>query len=255
MTIGRTNALPVARRWLGVELDEVSPLEKVVSAVGGATAILVALLVCERVIKGGSPLLVASMGASAVLLFAVPHGQLSQPWPVLVGHIASAAIGVACTVVLGPGFLAASLAVGLAIAAMHLLKSIHPPGGATALTAVLGGPAIVDMRFGFVIAPVALNAVLMVLLAIAFNGLFPWRRYPAAFADRSPAPVDTTTGLTDETTHRAVLDALREVDSFIDITEDDLLRLHRILTAAEHRDDDTVGDPDEDEDDSPRRTR
>jgi CBS-domain-containing membrane protein len=107
------------------------------------------------------------------------------------------------------------------------------------------------MRFGFVIAPVALNAVLMVMLAIAFNGLFPWRRYPAAFADRSPAPVDTTTGLADETTHRAVLDALREVDSFIDITEDDLIRLHRILTAAERRDDGTVADPGEDDREQP----
>ena len=235
MTTDLANALSVARRWLGVELDEVSAVEKLVSAVGGGVAILVALLVCDRVIEGGSILLVASMGASAVLLFAVPHGQLSQPWPVLVGHIASAAIGVACATVLGPTFLAAGAAVALAIGAMHLLKSIHPPGGATALTAVLGGPAIADMGFEFVLLPVALNAALMVLLAVAFNGLFPWRRYPAAFADLARGPVDTTPGVIDDSTHRAVLDALREVDSFIDITEEDLIRLHRSLTAAERK--------------------
>jgi CBS-domain-containing membrane protein len=235
MTIGRANALSIARRWLGVELDEVSAVEKLVSAVGGGTAILVALLVCDRVIEGGSTLLVASMGASAVLLFAVPHGQLSQPWPVLVGHIASAAIGVACATALGPTFVAAAAAVGLAIGAMHLFKSIHPPGGATALTAVLGGPAIADLGFEFVVVPVALNAGLMVLLAVAFNGLFPWRRYPAAFADRARGPADPTPEAIGDPTHRAVLDALREVDSFIDITEEDLIRLHRSLTAAERK--------------------
>lgn len=233
MTAGRARALPVARRWLGVELDEVSGVEKFVSAVGGGTAILVTLLVCDRVIEGSSTLLVASMGASAVLLFAVPHGQLSQPWPVLVGHISSAAIGVACAMALGPTFIAAAAAVGLAIGAMHLLKSIHPPGGATALTAVLGGPAVVEMGFEFVLVPVALNAALMVLLAVAFNGLFPWRRYPAAFADRARAPASSTEGAIDDPTHTAVLDALREVDSFIDITEEDLIRLHRRLTASE----------------------
>jgi CBS-domain-containing membrane protein len=225
--------MSTARRWLGVELDEVSWVEKLVSAVGGGAAILVALLVCERVVEEGSPLLVASMGASAVLLFAVPHGQLSQPWPVLLGHVASAAIGVACATVLGPTFIAAAAAVGLAIAAMHLFKSIHPPGGATALTAVLGGPAIGEMGFRFVLVPVALNAVLMVLLAVVFNGMFPWRRYPAAFAERPPAPLDPAEGSLDETTHHAVLDALRNLDSFIDITEADLLRIHRSLTSAE----------------------
>jgi CBS-domain-containing membrane protein len=155
---------------------------------------------------------------------------------VFVGHVGSAAIGVACAAVLGSTSIAAAAAVGLAIAAMHLLKSIHPPGGATELTAVLGGPAIVDMGFRFVLAPVALNALLMILLAIAFNGAFPWRRYPAALTDRALDTVDPTTGVVDETTHRAVLDALRSVDSFIDITEEDLVRLHRTLSAAEHRD-------------------
>ena len=233
MSTDRADALSVARRWLGVELDEVSAVEKLVSAVGGGAAILVALLVCDRVIEGGSTLLVASMGASAVLLFAVPHGQLSQPWPVLVGHVASAAIGVACATALGPTFIAAAAAVGLAIGAMHLLKSIHPPGGATALTAVLGGPAVAEMGFEFVLVPVALNAALMVLLAVAVNGLFPWRRYPAAFADRARGPADPTPEVIDDPTHRAVLDALRELDSFIDITEEDLIRLHRSLTASE----------------------
>ena len=242
MSNRRSSPGTTARRWLGIELDEVSPLEKLVSAVGGASAILVTLLICDRFVDNSAPLLVASMGASAVLLFAVPHGQLSQPWPALVGHIASAAIGVTCASVLGPTFVAAALAVGLAIAAMHLCKSIHPPGGATALTAVLGGPAIVDMGFRFVLTPVALNAAVMVLLAIAFNGLFPWRRYPAAFAARARAQANPATVLIDESAHHAVLAALRELDSFIDITEEDLILLHRTITSMEQRGANTADD-------------
>jgi CBS-domain-containing membrane protein len=91
------------------------------------------------------------------------------------------------------------------------------------------------MGFEFVLVPVALNAGLMVLLAVAFNGLFPWRRYPATFADRARGPADPTPEAIDDPTHRAVLDALRQVDSFIDITEEDLIRLHRSLTAAERQ--------------------
>src|SRR5690349_617025 len=105
--------------WLGVELDEVSWKEKLVSVVGGGVSIGVLILVCHHVLGlSGSPMLIASMGASAVLLFAVPHGQLSQPWPVIAGHVASASIGVACARWIPSPELAAACAVGLAIGAM-----------------------------------------------------------------------------------------------------------------------------------------
>ncbi|MFX8373896.1 HPP family protein, partial [Acinetobacter baumannii] len=80
-----------------------------------------------------------SMGASAVLLYAVPHGALSQPWAVLAGHAVSAVAGVAAARNISDPALAAAVAVGTAILAMHYLRAIHPPGGATALTAVVGG--------------------------------------------------------------------------------------------------------------------
>ena len=67
---------------------------------------------------------------------------------------------------------------------MHQLKCIHPPGGATALTAVLGGDAIHQLGFGFVIHPVLVNGLLMTGIAVAFNFCFGWRRYPAALGRR-----------------------------------------------------------------------
>ena len=120
--------------WIGVELDEVSWREKVVSIVGGAVSIIAILVVTHHVLGlTGAPMLVTSMGASAVLLFAAPHGALSQPWPVAAGHVVSALIGVTCARYIGNVELAAACAVGLSIGAMHQFKFIHPPGGATAL--------------------------------------------------------------------------------------------------------------------------
>jgi len=220
--------LGTARVWLGVELDEVSPLEKLVSASGGALSIAAVLAISHHLLGiDGAPMLIASMGASAVLLFAVPHGQLSQPWPVLGGHVGAALIGVTCAQLIPQTELAAACAVGLTIAWMHQARCIHPPGGATALTAVIGGEAVRGLGYDFVWAPVLLNALTIVAFAVLFNLAFPWRRYPVHFVRRRTV---TSEPFEDAPTHQEVLDALRSLDSFIDITEEDLLRLHQMLT-------------------------
>ena len=110
--------------WLGVELNVVSTKEKAVATAGGMLSILLLCLVteaCVGIVDGSA--LVASMGASAVLLFAVPHGQLSQPWPVIAGHGLSALVGVGC---------ADSVSVGASLA-------IVVPGSAVPGGAVSGG--------------------------------------------------------------------------------------------------------------------
>ncbi|WAC20434.1 HPP family protein [Luteolibacter sp. SL250] len=214
------------RKWtdlLGVELSAVSWKEKGISLLGGILSILFLIFFTGRCMHlPHATGLVASMGASAVLLFAVPHGQLSQPWPVLAGHGFSALIGVACARWIPDQTLAAATAVGLSIGVMHLFKCIHPPGGATALTAVLGGSAVHALGFHFVLCPVLVNGLVMVAIAVLFNGFFNWRRYPAALAWKSVEQPDTAT-------HDQVIAALRELDSFVDISEDDLIRLSRSL--------------------------
>ena len=88
------------------------------------------------------PWFLAPMGASAVLLFAVPASPLAQPWSILGGNTVSALVGVSCALLLGHTGLAASAAGALAIAAMFALRCLHPPGGAVAVTAVMGGQAV-----------------------------------------------------------------------------------------------------------------
>src|SRR5690606_26570448 len=126
---------------LGIETNATSHNEKLISAVGALLGILTVYWASQWYLEtAGILLMVASMGASAVLLFAVPHGALSQPWPVIGGHTVSAFIGVSCQLLYPDHALTPALAVGLAVGAMHYLRCIHPPGGATALSAVIGGP-------------------------------------------------------------------------------------------------------------------
>ncbi|MCZ8293649.1 MAG: HPP family protein [Hylemonella sp.] len=129
-----------------------------------------------------NPWFIAPMGASAVLLFAVPASPLAQPWSILGGNLVSALIGVLCAHTLGHDGLAAGAAGALAIAAMFALRCLHPPGGAVALTAVLGGPAIAQLGYGYALWPVAANSALLLALALLFNNLMQ-RRYP-----HQPAP-------------------------------------------------------------------
>lgn len=173
------------------------------------------------------------MGAGAVLLFAVPHGQLSQPWPAFGGHLLSSIIGVTCAKWIAYPPLAAALAVGLSIGVMYQFKCLHPPGGATALTAVIGGPALHAMGYKFVLFPVLLNAVTMIALAVLFNAFFGWRRYPA-FLNRPSVPPRRSSEHR-VPSHDEVVTALRSLDSFVDITEEDLVRLLQILTPPPER--------------------
>ena len=218
------------RAWLGIEQAPVGHAERLISAAGGIVGIMLLVLV-QRDILGetGAAMIVASMGASAVLLFAVPHGALSQPWAVLVGHGVSALIGVTCARFVPQQLPAAALAVGLAIGAMHYMRAIHPPGGATALTAVIGGPQVAALGYGYVIMPVLSNAAILVLAAVAVNAAFTWRRYPAAWgmvpARKRPQPILEASDLT----HADFLAALSRVGTFVDISEEEFLRLTQLM--------------------------
>ncbi|MDF2233393.1 HPP family protein [Albimonas sp. CAU 1670] len=121
--------------------------------------------------------LVAAFGATSVLLFAVPNSPLAQPWSAVVGNVSAALVGVAaCLLVPDPAWRIA-LAVGAAIAVMGLLRAMHPPGGAVAMTAAMSPDAVRELGFGFALAPVAAGTVLLVVVA-AIHARLTDRRYP-----------------------------------------------------------------------------
>lgn len=123
-------------------------------------------------------LMIGSFGASAVLVYGVIDSPLSQPKNLLGGHLISAVIGVACYYLLGTAWAAAALAVSLAIIAMIITNTVHPPGGATALIAVIGGEQVHHLGFWYVLAPAGLGAVVLLIIALLVNNLAPNRRYP-----------------------------------------------------------------------------
>lgn len=127
----------------------------------------------------GLILLIGSFGATAVLLYGAPRSPLAQPRNLLGGHVLSALVGVAAGQWLGAHpALAAALAVSAAIALMHLTRTLHPPGGATALIAVMGGGSIDRLGYWFVLVPVASGALLMLVVALLVNNAAKTRKYP-----------------------------------------------------------------------------
>lgn len=124
-------------------------------------------------------MIIGSFGASAVLIYGAIRSPLAQPRNLLGGHIISAIVGVtAFKLFSGNPWLAASFAVSTSIALMHLTKTLHPPGGATALIAVIGSDGIHSLGYLYVLIPVAIGASLMLLIALFVNNIPKNRRYP-----------------------------------------------------------------------------
>ncbi len=167
------------------------------------------------------PAMIAPMGASAVLLFAVPSSPLAQPWSILCGNIVSAFVGVTVALLVPDIFLASALAISLAIAAMMALRCLHPPSGAVALTAVLGGPAVHSLGYGFILWPIAGNSLTLLILALVYNNA-TGRAYPhglrlgkASHDTADPTPIQKI-GFSS-----ADLDeVLKEYDEVLDIDRD-----------------------------------
>ncbi len=165
------------------------------------------------------PFLVAPMGASAVLLFAVPGSPLAQPWSFVGGNLVAATVGVLSARWIADPVVAAALALAIATCAMFALRCIHPPSGAVALTAVLGGPTVHALGLRFVLEPIALQSFVLLTTAIAYHTL-TGHRYPHAAHARLGAPgnAPSPAGIT-----RADLETvIRKHGELIDVASDDL---------------------------------
>jgi CBS domain-containing membrane protein len=218
------------QHYLGIDLAPNTHHERIISAVGGCIGIFLVVSVSKWFVGAEALIyMIPSMGASAVLLFAAPHSPLAQPWNVFGGHLISAAVGVTCAQFIPAVGIAAAASVGLAIAAMYYARCVHPPGGATALAAVIGGVHIHALGFAYIIAPVLVNTVIILIVALLFNYLFKWRRYPSYLTLKnrnSASPKDIYGPIN----HADLVYALSEIDSFIDVSEEDLLRIYQLAT-------------------------
>jgi CBS-domain-containing membrane protein len=127
----------------------------------------------------GHMMIIGSFGASAVLIYGAVRSPLAQPRNLMGGHVLSAIVGVTAFRLLGAHpWLAAAAAVSVAIVLMHWTRTLHPPGGATALIAVIGGEGVHRLGYLYVLMPAALGAAVMLLVALIVNNIPRNRRYP-----------------------------------------------------------------------------
>jgi CBS domain-containing membrane protein len=177
--------------------------------------------------------MLASMGASAVILFAVPHSPMARGWPVAGGHLVSALIGVGCRIWISDTWAAAALALALSLLAMQFLRCLHPPGGATALVPVLGGESIDALGYGFLFTPVSLNVAALLVLARIFR---PETRPQAAaglppeVSRHDPPPLERLGIRTDDL--RA---ALHDMNAFVDASEGELREIYNLAALRAYR--------------------
>lgn len=219
------------RLLFGIERNTTSHGEKLISALGaflGIVSVYWATRWCFPqgfMHTAGTLIMVTSMGATAVLLFAVPQGALSQPWSVIGGHLLSAIVGVCCQQWFPDQTWTPALAVGLAVGVMHYARCMHPPGGATALAAVIGGAEIYRLGFGYLVFPIGINVASILLMALVFNAFFPWRRYPAHLARRKIAKPAVASERQFELTQEDFSAAMEQLNSYVDITSENLTQL------------------------------
>ncbi|MES2785596.1 MAG: HPP family protein [Pseudomonadota bacterium] len=204
----------------------VSSRERLRAIVGAGLGIVVTALLARwwAASHGDMLWLAAPLGASAVLVFAVPASPLAQPWSVVGGNVLSALVGAACAMSISDPALAGACAVALAIGVMFGLRCLHPPGGASALLVALSGAG-----FDFAVFPILVDSILLVMMGVLYNSL-TGRRYPHSQA--SPAP--SASGARFST---ADLDAaLAHYNQVLDVSRDDLQQLlHHAEAAAYQR--------------------
>ncbi len=153
-------------------MSGMSNREAIFSMVGAFIATLLASFMSYTILEEDHiPMVLASTGASAVLIFALPHSPVSQPWNLVGGQMTSAFVGISCLILIDSPVLASSVAIVVSMVLMHLLRCMHPPGGATAVTAAIGSQQIENLGYAFIVVPVFLNAIILLSIAMAVGVL------------------------------------------------------------------------------------
>ena len=218
-----------AQRYLIPDAAPLSPAERWRSTL----AALLGMLLIQGILavipaQPGISYLLAPLGASSVILFVLPHSPLAQPWSLVGGLFLPAIIGLLCGTWIQPAFLAVAVALALAVWITAWLRCIHPPGGAMAVVF-----ALATQQHPVSLTTAGLNALAALVAVLVVNNLIPGRRYPqcipaAAQQANLPRPRSSIR-------HDDLQKALEELDTYLDISEDDLIQIYDLSTAHAHQ--------------------
>ncbi len=209
----------------------ISSSEIIISSLSAIIALALVTWITKQALSGSAlPYVLASMGATAVILFAMPDSPVGRPWAVLMGHFVSAIIGISCGKLSDSLVIAIPMTIGLTIFAMHYLRSIHPPGGATAMLTLLGGAEISAIGYQFLITPLAINLLILLLAAYFLKivrnsrrGLHNKIEIPDAWQERrekrqNPAELKT----------EDLQAALKSLDRYVDVGTEQLMQIYSL---------------------------
>lgn len=173
----RKDVPSVVMKWL-FPVPKLSLRDGFIGGVGALIAISATWWTSSQLVASQEPILIISMGASAIIVFMTPRGPMAQPGPVLLAHGIGAVVGVTTYKLVDNVMLAAGIAVAVTALIITTLGCAHPPSGGTAISAVIGGEAVTSLGYEYIWHPVLLNAALLVALAVVLNAPFAQRRYP-----------------------------------------------------------------------------
>lgn len=161
--------------YFGGDQPEVSWIERLRSCGGAFFGLMLVITIAKILgdLSGVDEWLMASLGASALLVFALPQSPMAQPWAVIAGNTLSALIGIVSVRLIGEPFLAMPFAAAVSILGMFILRCLHPPAAAVAMIAVLAH--ISNYRYAFF--PVMIDSVLLILAGAAYSNM-TGKRYP-----------------------------------------------------------------------------
>jgi CBS domain-containing membrane protein len=213
-------------RFITVDPVNLSVKGRLLAVISSFIAILAVAWVSQQSgLHSVYPIIVASMGASAVIVFITPGSPLAQPWPLIGGHLVSAVIGIACARLFTDMIFASACAAGGSILVMLLLRCLHPPGAATALMPIIAGH---PMNYSFVLMPVGINVAIMLVMAIVINRWVLRHEYPtipSADGKKHKHNMLSQSSPLAGISEQDLEQALENMDRFMDVSAGDLSKL------------------------------
>lgn len=204
---------------------ESSHLSEMALSVSGVFIAMVAVVIMMDWFSDGiyAWFVIASMGASGIILFSTPHAPMAQPWAVIVGQMLAGICGLASWSLLDNPMLAVPVAVASTLLFMLLFKARHAPGGATALFIALGTIEVETLGWSLLWLSLLPSVLTLVFMAVLLNAPFKWRRYPYGIFKKTQAEPEKTADIT----HEDLVYASEKMQGYFEMSEAEFMQLYR----------------------------